>query len=122
MARSTVNGRRIAVTASFCEDDLAALEECVEECTKAAAALFRPDKLDGDPEGPSVDVTGILEGDHDIDDIEKQFRIIAQAVPSLEAKAHIGAQWESKWCVATLSLQDGIVTVGSPETDEVYPN
>ena len=66
------------------------------------------------------DVVGNLgERGYDAEGVADHLRALVAACPSLSCKVHVGASYEESECVATVTADDGTVTVGEPEIDEV---
>ncbi len=55
---------------------------------------------------------------HEITDIQ-MLRKIVKVVPSLKIKVHYGGDYESNKCIATVTVEHGVVTVGNPEVEFV---
>lgn len=53
------------------------------------------------------------------DDIAATLREMVKVAPSLALKVHCGGDYESKECVATVTVADGEVIVGQPEVASV---
>lgn len=80
---------------------------------------------------PRIHAVGNLaERGYSVDDIEKQLRKIVATVPSLRLKVHCGGEYESKDCIATITVADGQVTRSDPEvkalaevsTEQIHAN
>ena len=68
----------------------------------------------------SINAMGNLsERDYSVEDVAERLRLIAETAPSLAVKVHCGGDWESKDCVATVTLQDGTTAIGEPEIDTI---
>lgn len=57
----------------------------------------------------------LAERDYDAEDVAETLRALVEVAPSLRLKVHVGGDYESLDCVATVTAQDGTVTVGPPE-------
>jgi len=69
---------------------------------------------------PKIDRIGNLaERDYTVEDVARQLEKIAKRVPSLTLKVHCGGDYESKRCVATITLALGKAIIGPPEVEEV---
>ena len=74
----------------------------------------------GDWVSADIDTGGNLaERDYDVDDVADHLRKVVTIAPSAELKVHCGDEWESKTCVATITVSGGRVEVGPPEVVEV---
>lgn len=62
-------------------------------------------------------VGNLYERDYCVESVVEALRIVLAAAPSLRAKVHCGADWESAECVATLTVSDQGVSSGPPEID-----
>lgn len=50
-----------------------------------------------------------------VEDVAASARKIVESAPSFEAKIHCGGDYESKTCVATITVEAGEVSIGEPE-------
>lgn len=74
----------------------------------------------GDWTGTEIDAVGNLaERDYDKDDVAEQLRELVKVAPSLKVDAHIGGDYESKECVATVICDGGRVTIEPPRIQEI---
>jgi hypothetical protein len=70
----------------------------------------------GDWTAETVQACGNLsERDYTVEDVAQTLRQMAAVVPSLQAKVHCGGDYESEDCVATITVTDGVVSVGPAE-------
>lgn len=60
-------------------------------------------------------IGNLIERNYTVDDVAEALKRLAGVAPSLAVKVHCGGDWESLDCVATVTLVDNEVTVGSPE-------
>ena len=66
--------------------------------------------------GESIDVQGNLaERDYDNEDIAEQLRKLIEVAPSLDLEVHVGGDYESTECVATINCRNRNVTIDDPE-------
>lgn len=69
---------------------------------------------------PEIDRVGNLaERDYSPDAVADHLRELADVAPSLAVRVHCGGDYEDAGCVATVTLADGVVTVGPPEVTDV---
>ena len=61
----------------------------------------------------------LAERNYNADDVAEVLREIVKIAPSLDLKVHVGGEYESEECVATVTAKDGDVTVGPPEVAQV---
>jgi hypothetical protein len=61
----------------------------------------------------------LSERDYSIEDVAGTLRQMASVVPSLRLKVHCGGDYESTVCVATVTVAEGVVTVGAPEVAQL---
>jgi hypothetical protein len=67
-----------------------------------------------------MDRTGNLaERDYSVASVAETLESLARAAPSLVVKIHCGGDYEDAACIATITLENGRVTVGPPEVDSV---
>lgn len=64
-------------------------------------------------------IGNLAERDYTTDDVARTLEQIATTVPSLTVKVHCGGDYESKTCVATVTLAEGKAVVGPPEIEKV---
>lgn len=70
--------------------------------------------------GHVVNADGNLaERDYTVDDVADKLRELALVAPGLRLKVHCGGDWESEECVATVTLDEGGVSVGDPEVEKL---
>lgn len=69
--------------------------------------------------GPFSRTGNLSERDYGVEDVAETLRHLASIAPSLDMKIHCGGGWESTTCVATVTLHEGVVTVGPPEVQTV---
>jgi hypothetical protein len=66
----------------------------------------------GDWTGETMSAIGNLaERDYDVEDVAEQLKELAKVAPSLNLKVHVGGDYESLDCVATVICKDGVVTI-----------
>ncbi len=71
---------------------------------------------------PVMDRAGNLaERDYDPEDVATALRQLLPVAPSIALKVHCGGEYESVVCVATISVRDGLVSVGPPQVAQVRP-
>ena len=69
---------------------------------------------------PNIDVAGnCAERNYNAESVAETLAQIAKAVPSLAVKVHCGGAYESKECVATVTLANGKATIGPPEIERL---
>lgn len=61
----------------------------------------------------------LAERDYDTDSVASVLRDIVEIAPSLTLKVHVGGDYESTTVVATVTVKDGEVSVGSAEVAEI---
>jgi hypothetical protein len=61
-----------------------------------------------------------FERDFDVEDIAEHLRRLVKVAPGMSLKVHCGGDWEDEKCVATVTVADGVVTVGEPEVAAVH--
>jgi hypothetical protein len=61
----------------------------------------------------------LAERDYGPEDVADTLREIVAFAPSLTLKVHCGNDYEDKTCVATVTVADGVVSVGDPERETV---
>jgi len=67
-----------------------------------------------------IDVVGNLgERGFDSEDVADALRTIGVIAPSLFVRVHMGGDYESAECVATVELCDGKTTIGEPKIKEI---
>jgi hypothetical protein len=64
-------------------------------------------------------VGNLAERGYDVDDVANTLRDLAMQVPSLAVKVHCGGDYESRACIATVTLAAGAVSVGPAEIAEL---
>lgn len=68
----------------------------------------------------NIDVVGnCAERDFYPGDVAEALMELVKKAPSLSVKVHCGGSYESQECVATVTLENGIATVGDPEVGSV---
>ena len=68
----------------------------------------------------NINATGNLaERDYDSEDIAEKLKEIVIEVPSLKLKVHVGGDYESSDCVATVNCVDGKVTIDAAEVKKL---
>lgn len=74
----------------------------------------------GDWVRPTIFACGNLaERDYGVEDVAETLRELVAPAPSLRLKVHCGGDWEDTACVATVTVADGVVTVGPAEVETV---
>ena len=74
----------------------------------------------GDWVGEHVMARGNLaERDYSVETVAKTLKKLLEAAPNMKLKVHCGSDYESKECIATITVKDGKVTVGEPEVEHV---
>lgn len=61
----------------------------------------------------------LSERNYGVDDVAETLRELVKVAPSLVLKVHCGADYEDETCVATITVADGVVSVGEPEVMKV---
>jgi hypothetical protein len=61
----------------------------------------------------------LSERDYSVEDVVATLREMAATVPSLRLKVHCGGEHESTDCIATITVAEGVVTVGPPEVERL---
>lgn len=64
-------------------------------------------------------VGNLAERDYGAEDVAEHLKKVAAVAPSLNIKIHVGADYEEDQCVATVTCEDGDVSVGDPEIPNV---
>lgn len=64
-------------------------------------------------------VGNLAERDYGPESVAETLRGLVAVAPSLRLKVHCGGDYESTDCVATVTVADGTVSLGSPEVAEV---
>lgn len=64
-------------------------------------------------------IGNLAERDYSIENVAAQLGELAKLAPSLALKIHCGSDYEASKCVATVTLNDGQVSIGDPEIDDV---
>jgi hypothetical protein len=107
---------RARLTYDMCGDDFGAFGPLsFDPSTPGLCSL-------GDWVRPVVSACGNLaERDYTVADVAAVLVELAALAPSLRLKVHCGGDWESTACVATITVENGGVTVGPPEVAEVRP-
>lgn len=68
----------------------------------------------------NIDAVGnCAERNYDANSVRKTLEDLAKKVPSLAVKVHCGGEHESQDCVATVTLKDGVATIGPAEVKEI---
>ena len=76
----------------------------------------------GDWADEEMSVTGNLaERDYGVKDVAGQLRELARIAPSLTLKVHVGGEYESLDCVATVNCINGSVTIDDAEIKTLTP-
>ena len=74
----------------------------------------------GDWTGTKIDAVGNLaERDYGKDDVAEQLRELVKVAPSLAVVVHVGGDYESKECVATVICESGKVSIEHPRITEI---
>lgn len=69
----------------------------------------------GDWTGTKIDAVGNLaERDYGKDDVAEQLRELVKVAPSLKVDVHVGGDYESRKCVATVVCGNGKVSIEPP--------
>ncbi len=72
------------------------------------------------PTGGQIRATGNLsERNYGPEDVAVTLEKLVAIAPSLELKVHCGGDWEDATCVATVTVHDGVVSIGPPEVAKV---
>lgn len=61
----------------------------------------------------------LFERDYAVEDVADHLRKLSEVAPGLRVKVHCGDDWESKDCIATVTLDENGVTQGPPEVAKV---
>ncbi len=70
--------------------------------------------------GGDINAVGNLsERNYDVSSVASTLRDLVAVAPSLRLKVHCGGEYESTDCVATVTVEDQVVTVGGPEVAKV---
>ncbi len=64
-------------------------------------------------------IGNLAERDYTPEDVAEKLRELVKVAPTLRLKVHCGGNYESKDCVATISVAVGEVSVGSPEIGSI---
>jgi hypothetical protein len=68
----------------------------------------------------TIDARGnLFERDCSVQDVAEQLVELVRIAPSLALKVHCGGDWESETCIATITVDDGVVVTSDPEVDSV---
>jgi hypothetical protein len=74
----------------------------------------------GDWANESISALGNLaERDYGVEDIAEQLEKLVKEAPSLKVKIHVGGDYESLKCAATVICEDGKVSIDEPEIKEL---
>lgn len=74
----------------------------------------------GDWPAPTVMAVGnLFERNYSVRDVADHLSKLLDWAPSARLKVHCGADHEDETCVATITVEDGRVTVGDPVSDDV---
>lgn len=57
--------------------------------------------------------------DYTVEDVAEALRLMVVVVPSLALKVHCGGDYESEDCIATVTVADGVVSVGPADVPKV---
>ena len=57
----------------------------------------------------------LAERGYSVEIVAKTLKSLVKVAPSLNVKVHCGDNYESENCIATITVEDGKVSVGSPE-------
>lgn len=122
------NWRRVMIEGSCEADEVASLRELIvvdlhdmdpEQpflCLSACGGLM------GLPAWPAKEILAVgnmAERDYGPEDVAAALERCAEEAPSLEAVVHVGGDYESDECVATVRLEAGEATVGDPEREHL---
>ncbi len=119
----------VYITGTCNEDELEALQKAIAyDMTDSSTyenfhCLSAGEGLSGlnDWSGNKINAMGnVSERNYTPQDVAERLAIIANTVPSLKVKVHCGGAYESKECIATVVLENGISHVGDPEM-EIIP-
>lgn len=70
----------------------------------------------GDWPNETISAIGNLaERDYDVESVAEQLKELIKIAPSLDLIVHVGGDYESLDCVATVKCKDGVVTIFDPE-------
>lgn len=64
-------------------------------------------------------IGNLAEQDYSTDDIKEALDEIVKLAPSLELKVHVGGDYESLDCIATVEAKEGVVEVKGPEIEKL---
>lgn len=71
--------------------------------------------------GPTIVAAGNLaERDYSVERVADELTKFLAIAPSLNLKVHCGGDWESEQCIATITVEDGVVEIGKPEVTSVH--
>jgi len=105
-----VQGLRVAATApDWLEENTGnRIEHCLlESRSLCGLGAWTSEKIEANG--------NLYERDFSIANVADALRFLSAAAPELEMVVHCGGDWESRECVATVRLKDGVVHVGDPE-------
>lgn len=61
----------------------------------------------------------LAERGYDVDDVRGALEALLPHAPSMLLKVHCGDEWESRTCIATVSVGEGLAVIGEPEVATV---
>ena len=114
------NWTTVHISGTCKEEDLPALKKAVNtgDDWEAFHCLCNTGGLCGlgDWTGETMSAIGNLaERDYSADDVAEQLKELAKVAPSIDLIVHVGGDYESLDCVATVKCKDGAVTMHEPE-------
>lgn len=114
------NWTTVHISGSCETDDLPALKEAVNtgEDWEAFHCLSNTGGLCGlgDWTGETMSAIGNLaERDYGVESVAEQLKELVKVAPSLSLVVHVGGDYESLDCIATVKCKDGAVTIHKPE-------
>jgi hypothetical protein len=118
------NWRTVQIIGSCKAAEVSAMRQAVEvgreyknfDCLTYSAGLC------GLPLWPSEAINAVgnlAERDYDAAAVKRHLEKLALIAPSLAVKVHCGGDYEDKACIATVTLKDGLATVGPPEIEQI---
>ena len=114
------NWTTVHISGTCSKDDLPALKKAVNigKDWEKFHCLCNSRSLCGLNDWTAENISAIgnlAERDYGEDDVAEQLRELVKIAPSLKLKVHVGGDYESLDCVATINCAEGVVTIDDPE-------
>lgn len=118
------NWRRVQIVGTCGSQDVAALKAAitVDRDYTNFYCLSHTSGICGLPMWASTEINAVgnlAERGYDAESIAEALEEIAQKVPSLAVKVHVGNDYEADDCIATVQLVNGETTVLDPEVQTI---